>query len=117
MDCPYIPILGACAVGATLGAGFYGAAAYQKKVFSGFMFLEAMTQGFLLAGALHLMLCILCPEQLIEIFDKQNGRPINLKVFNIKIENIHAVEIFIASIMLGITSGRALKSIWEKPGH
>ena len=117
MTCPQIPILGACVAGAIAGTVFYFAAARRHKTYSGFILLEAMTQGSLLAGAAHLMFCVLCPEQLVELFDPKNGAPIVAGAVEVKIENLHATEIFIASFMLAITSIRVLWTIWQKPGH
>ncbi len=83
MDCPRIPILATCVVGAIGGAIIHAIAARRKKSFATFLLLEAMTQGFLLAGALHLMFCIACPEQLVEIIDTK-GQPVHLDAATFK---------------------------------
>jgi hypothetical protein len=116
MNCPRIPIFETCIVGAVIGGFIYALAARRKKTFVPFVLLEGMTQGFLLAGAFHLMFCVFCPEQLVEIVDAK-GQPVHLKDVNFKIDTLHSVEILLSSVMLAVTGIMALKSVWDKPSH
>jgi hypothetical protein len=116
MACPEIPILAASIVGASAGFVFYGIAAHRKGAFSGLILAEAMFQGFLLATAVHLMFCIYCPAQLIEVFD-QDEKIVHLDRFTVRMDNLHGLELFVASVMFLVVSVRAMWTVWKHPGH
>lgn len=116
MDWPEIPIIPACIVGALLGLGLYLLAARRKGEYSALIALESMFQGFLLAGGIHLMYCVLRPVQLVEVLDQQH-KVLNLNNYIVKLDSLHALEIFCSSVILIFLGLRALWSIWKKPGH
>ena len=46
------------------------------------------------------MFCVFCPGQLVEIIDKKTGKLIHADLLLVKMDNIHAIEIFVASVIL-----------------
>lgn len=116
MDWPEISLIPLGIVGALLGLGVYLLAARRKGEYSALLAFEAMFQGFLLAGGIHLMYCVFKPAQLIELLDHEE-RVVHLNKFTVKLDSLHALEIFCSSVVLIFLGLRALWSTCKKPGH
>ena len=76
--------------------------------------MHAITLGFLLAGAVHLSYGALCPNELVEVFDKDEKR-LHHPNITVKIEMLHRLDIWIGSGFLIFTTGRALRKIYQNP--
>jgi hypothetical protein len=102
--------------GMALGGACYLLAARRKRALSTLVAVEALLQGALFAGALHLAYCVYDPVQMIEVHDK-NEQIVHLELYIVKLDNLHAIEILICAAILTVVGLRAFYSIWQKPGH